>query len=82
MYLILQQSPHSLKRVLSGLPCTLNVGYLLPGVQSFRFNMMTFTPTRYPPKILAYTNELCTKVQKFWQKDGFFVDKKETSDHL
>jgi len=44
--------------------------------------MMTFAFPRHPQKILAYTNELCTKVQKFWQKDGFFVDKKETSDHL
>jgi len=38
--------------------------------------------SKIPSKILAHSTELETKVQKFWQKDGFFVDKKETSDHL
>jgi hypothetical protein len=38
--------------------------------------------SKTPQKIPAYNVALDKKLQKFCQKDGFFVDKKETSDHL
>jgi hypothetical protein len=38
--------------------------------------------SKTPLKIPAYSAELGMAIQEFWHKDGFFVDKKETSDHL
>jgi hypothetical protein len=41
-----------------------------------------FCPSKIASKILAHSTELGMEIQKSWQKDWFFVDKKETSDHL
>jgi hypothetical protein len=43
------------------------------GLESLRFNMMTFAVPKQPPKIPAYTNELATKAQKFGKRTGFLL---------
>jgi hypothetical protein len=41
-----------------------------------------FCPSKIASKILACSTELGMEIQKSWQENWFFVDKKETSDHL